>query len=337
MEAIFLFIILTLVGGLFVLLLRKKDTDAVGNQQAKDLRQAINLMQLQFMEHLEKRLDAVRQTVGDTTRVMNTEAKAFAQRTTEIDERLKQMHESVRDLKKFEEFFKSPKARGTWGEASLAHLLSQHYAQDLYELQYGFLSGERADAVFKLPDGKLVSIDAKFPADNFTKMAEAQNEIEREAAEKSFINDVKARIDEIAAKYILPSESTVDYAIMYVPAEAIYYEIINPGTKSTKEDLSSYALRKKVILTSPNLFYLTMNVIEHWFKDVQFSKQTKEVIKRFEQVRKDAEKLADDFGRLGKHLSNAQSSYDDTTKRLDLMTDRVDRLIEGSSPEKELE
>ncbi|KKU10145.1 MAG: hypothetical protein UX15_C0037G0004 [Parcubacteria group bacterium GW2011_GWA1_45_7] len=323
--------------GVMFLLLRKKDTDTVQNQQVKDLREAISAMQLQFMEHLEKRLDAVRQTVGDTTRTMNTEAKAFTQRTTEIDERLKQMHESVKDLKKFEEVFKSPKARGSWGEASLAHLLGQYYAKELYELQYGFSSGERADAVFKLPDGRVVSIDAKFPADNFSKMIGAETDFDRENAEKSFISDVKARIDEIASKYILPGEGTVDYAMMYVPAEAIYYEIVNPGTKSVKEDLTTYALRKKIIITSPNLFYLAMSVIEHWFKDVQFSKQTKEVIKRFEQVRKDAEKLTDDFDRLGKHLSNAQSSYDDTTKRLDLMTDRVDRLIQSGEEEKLLE
>ena len=168
-------------------------------------------------------------------------------------------------------------------------------------------------------------------------MIGAETDFDRENAEKSFISDVKARIDEIASKYILPGEGTVDYAMMYVPAEAIYYEIVNPGTKSVKEDLTTYALRKKIIITSPNLFYLAMSVIEHWFKDVQFSKQTKEVIKRFEQVRKDAEKLTDDFDRLGKHLSNAQSSYDDTTKRLDLMTDRVDRLIQSGEEEKLLE
>lgn len=326
-------VLLSLVGVIFFLL-RKRDIDASQNKEVKELREAITNMQIQLMEHLATQLNSMRGSLENSSTLVNKEARLFTQSITEMREVLKQVHTSVKDVSSFQEIFKSPKLRGSWGEASLEHLLAQYYPRELYELQYMFSSGERADAVFKLPDGKLVAIDSKFPVDNFSKMVEAQTDFEKEQAEKNFIADVKARIDEIATKYILPSEETVDYAIMYVPAEAIYYEMVNPGTKSTREDVVSYGLRKRVVITSPNLFYLTFRTIEHWSKDVQFSKQTREIIKRFEQVRKDAEKLSASFSKLGKHLSNAQSSYEDSSKRLEFITDRVDRLIKGNNEEK---
>jgi DNA recombination protein RmuC len=106
-------------------------------------------------------------------------------------------------------------------------LLSQFYPIDLYQTQYLFSSGEQVDAIFKLPDEQLLSIDAKFPSENFVKMMESDDEKDKKAYQKTFVSDVKKRIDEIANKYILPSENTVDYALMYIPAEAIYYELIN--------------------------------------------------------------------------------------------------------------
>jgi DNA recombination protein RmuC len=260
---------------------------------------------------------------------MHEQIRSFTQGVTEMREALKQVHESVRDVSSFQEIFKSPKLRGEWGEASLEHILSQHYPQELYELQHTFSNGERVDACFKLPDERLLAIDAKFPSENFSKMVESAKETEKAFYRKNFIQDVKNRIDEVASKYILPPEGTLDFALMYIPAEAIYYEIVNQIGKEV--DLAGYAWSKRIILTSPNILYLTLRTVEHWFKDVQVSRETKEILKRLNRIRTDAEKLAQDFRVLGRHISNAQSAYEGSEKRLDLMVNRVSQLTSGKT------
>ena len=139
-------------------------------------------------------------------------------------------------------------------------------------------------------------------------------------------------MDEIASKYILPSESTTDVALMYVPAETVYYEIIN-NVKDA--DIPAYARSKKVILVSPNTFYLTVSAVLHWFHDVEFSKQTRDIAKRLARVAADGTKLADDFRVLGKHLGNARSAYDDSEKRLELMVGRVQNVIRSGEEDVE--
>jgi DNA recombination protein RmuC len=334
------FLVLAFVFGFIVyFILRKRDSDLMQNQSLKELKNSISSMQVQLMEHLASQINAVRDTLDNT---VGKNIQRFSEEFVSVKEDLKRVGEIYQSVDNLQKIFKSPKLRGNWGEASLEHLLAQHYPKELYELQYMFSSGDRADAAFKLPDGKIIAIDAKFPLENFSKLGEVDSDLEKEAIEKTFIQDVKARIDEVAAKYILPQENTLDYAIMYVPAEAVYYEIVNPATKVSKEDLVSYAWSKKVILASPNLLYLTLKTIEHWFRDVQVSRQTQGILKRFERIRKDGEKLGEDFRLLGKHLSNAQSAFGNTERRLDLMVTKVEQLtsikVQGEleEPDKEI-
>jgi len=332
------FVLLALIFGFVVFLLsRKKQDDQMQNQSIKELRDSVSGMQIQMMEHLASQINAMRSSLENQSSAVTKEARIFNEGIVQMREALKQVHEKVETVTTFQEIFKSPKLRGNWGEASLEHLLSQYYPKELYELQKMFSSGERADACFKLPDGKLIAIDSKFPLENFSKLNDSQIDSEKESIQKSFISDVKARIDEIATKYILPSENTLDYAIMYVPAEAVYYAIVNPATKTSKDDLISYAWSKKVIISSPNLFYLTLKTIEHWFRDVQVSKQTQEILKRFEKIRKDSEKLGEDFRVLGKHINNAQTAYGTSEKRLGLMVSKVTQLTKGNLEEELLE
>ena len=292
--------------------------------------------QIQIREHLANQMNVMRGSFENSSRAVSQEAKSFTEKFVEMSELLKRVREGVQNVESFQEIFKSPKLRGTWGEASLEHLLSQYYPKELYELQYMFSSNERADAIFKLPDGRMIAIDSKFPAENFVKLVEANGDAERETSRKNFVQDVKARIDEIATKYILPSENTLDYAMMYVPAEAVYYEMINPASALGKDDMVGYAWNKKVVITSPNQLYLHLKTIEHWFRDVQMSKQTHEIIKQFGKIRKDGDKLADDFRLLGKHLGNAQSAFDSSEKRVGMLVNKVDQLTKGKLDEEPL-
>ena len=156
-------------------------------------------------------------------------------------------------------------------------------------------------------------------------MINAENDINREIHRKQFYNDVKKKIDEIASKYILPGEGTIDRALMYVPAETVYYEIIN-NIKDV--DIPKYARSKKVYLVSPNTFALSVSAILHWFRDVQLNKQTQDIMKRLDRILVDSTKLTDEFQKLGRHISNVKSSYDESEKRVALMVDRVRNVIE---------
>jgi len=189
-----------------------------------------------------------------------------------------------------------------------------------------FASGEKVDAIFYLPDKKILPIDSKFPSENFVKYLETQEEDERKKYMKIFLSDVKKRIDEISSKYILPSENTVDYAIMYVPAEAIYYEMIN----NMSSTILDYAWSRKIIITSPNTLFLTLRVIEHWFKDTKLSKETHLILKKISKINEDAVKLQEGFEKLGKHLSNANSAYEGVVKRVELLNNKILKITEVS-------
>ncbi len=294
------------------------------------LGQQISALQHQISQQLEQSRQAGELS---SSRVMS-QVQAFTQGMTELKGVVEQVQQRVKDVVSFQDIFKSPKLRGIWGEASLESALAQYFPADRYAIQHYFKSGEAVDAVLKLPNDLLLPIDSKFNWENFEKMVNADNEVAHDGFRRQFLSDVKKKIDEIAAKYLIPAEGTTDFALMYMPAETLYYEII----QNIKEaDLSSYARSKKVILVSPNTFFLTVSAILHWFNDVQFSKQTRDIMKRLGRVVQDAGKLADDFRVLGKHLGNAQSAFDDTDKRLGLLVERTQKVIEMSEEAKEIE
>ncbi len=273
-----------------------------------------------------------RQSVQKTSLAMHQQVQSFTQGITKLEEGVKGVNDSLKDVVSFQDIFKSPKLRGRWGETSLESVLAGYFPKERYGIQHYFKSGEAVDAVLKLPNNMLLPIDSKFNWENFEKMVNAEDEISKDAFRKQFLSDVKKKIDEISSKYIIPAESTVDMALMYVPAEAVYYEVVH---NVRDVDVSDYARKKKVILVSPNTFYSTLSAIHHWYRDVQITKQTKDIINRLSRIKTDSEKLSDNFRRLGKHISDAHSAYDDSEKRLTLLTDRVGNIVEMGSPEDE--
>ncbi len=269
-------------------------------------------------------LKEIRGSTDNSAKDINNQMNSFIRETADIRQKMSTMQETVKGISSFQEVFRSPKIRGEWGEASLKHLLKEYFPDALYTFQYPFSSGEKVDAILKLPDEKILPIDAKFPLDNFRKMAESDGE-ERDEYRKKFLDDAKKHIQKIAEKYILPSENTVDFAVMYIPAEAVYYEI----NMAHNIDISEYARSKKVILSSPNTFYLTLRAIEQWFRDTAISKQAHEILQRLTRIEKDGTKLSDDFRKLGLHLKNAVSSYKSSKKRVTLFDKRVKGILKS--------
>jgi DNA recombination protein RmuC len=319
MGWIALFIVVIAAAFLFA---RKSKTDEKQSESILSLERRLTDLIIGQLKEMRTSQDGV-------SKVMNEQISSFTKEATQIKEELKQVEDRMKDVSSFQEIFKAPKLRGEWGEASLEHVISQHFPSELYQSQYSFASGEKVDLIVKLPNGKLLPIDSKFPSESFSRMAGCPAQ-ERAIFQKQFAEDVKKMVDDISLKYIIPAEGTVDFALMYVPAEAVYYEIVNNiGT-----DITSYAMSKKVILTSPNTIYLTLRTIEHWFRDTQISRQTTEILKRLSKISQDATKLMGDFKKLGSHLRNAVSSYDDSEKRLNMFSDKVEKLLEVKEAKK---
>lgn len=316
MDNILLILILIVVVGIFFFVLSSK-------KQGGDSQVITELNKL-IGERLKENKDATISVQG--------QVESFTRGMSDLRNRVEQVQESVKSVVSFQDIFKSPKLRGNWGEASLESSLGQYFGKDQYEIQHYFISGEAVDAVLKLPNKSILPIDSKFNWENFEKMIKAENDINRDIHRKQFLSDVKKKIDEIAGKYILPAEGTTDIALMYVPAESIYYELIN---NIEDADIPKYARLKKVILVSPNTFYLAASAILQWFRNVEVSSQTKEIIKRLERLRTDGEKLDEEFRVLGKHISNASGAYGSTEKRLSLMVDRVKNVVEIGESELE--
>jgi DNA recombination protein RmuC len=329
------------IGGIvtFLILHSRKSQENKPDQSMLLLNQRLDAMSAQTQQALRDTVKLVadqlkdsRESVERSSQTVHKQVEGFTTGLTQLTENLKAVHESVKGVSNFQDIFKSPKLRGIWGEASLESSLQQFFPREGYALQYYFKSGEAVDAILKLPNELILPIDSKFNWENFEKSINAETEANRAIYQKQFFSDVKKKIDEIANKYILPSEGTTDLALMYVPAETVYYEMIN---NISDFDIPTYARGKKVWLVSPNTFGLSVSAIRHWVKDIQLTKQTKDIMKRLERIATDGNKLGDDFRKLGNHLSNARSSYEDSEKRLTLMVDRVQNVVELEEPKEQ--
>lgn len=307
------------IGGVFTFLwIRRLKQEARQERRLRDLEDHLS-------ELINKQLKEMRGTVDGTSEAMHKQIKSFTKETEKLRNEIGDIQEAMDSVNSFQEFFVSPKARGEWGEASLEHILKEYFSADFYESQHMFEGGEQVDAVLKLPNDKLLPIDSKFPFDNYRKMVEESDEEKKKKYKKQFLKDVKKKVTSISNKYILPSEGTVEFAVMYIPAEAVYYEI----NVSQEIDVAQYAREKNIILASPNTIFLTLKSIEHWFRDTRISRKTQEIIKGISRIEKDADKLEDEFRKLGKHLSNASSAYDRSDQRLERFTEKVEKLTEN--------
>ena len=229
-----------------------------------------------------------------------------------------------KDISGLQNLLRAPKFRGEMGETLLGNLLDQVLPKDHYELQHSFKTRETVDAIIKI-GANIVPVDAKFPLENFQAFVNAQSEDEKNSYRKIFVTDVKNRINEIANKYILPDEGTFDFALMYIPAENIYYEI------TIKEDLLSFALSKRVIPVSPNTLYAYLQVICLGLKGMQVERNAKEILANLNRMQQDMLKFAEDFRLVGNHIQNAKTKFDDAEKKLSRFQDK---LISSSSNDK---
>ncbi|PIW67893.1 hypothetical protein COW09_01195 [bacterium (Candidatus Moisslbacteria) CG12_big_fil_rev_8_21_14_0_65_36_11] len=243
-----------------------------------------------------------------------------AQALTLYSKGLGTVEELSRQIQGFQDFFRSPKLRGNIGEQVLENLLSENLTQEHFKLQYRFKDGQIVDAIIKFKN-QIIPIDAKFPLDNYSKLARAVTEKEREMAEKMFNVDVKREIDKIAKNYILPQEGTVDYAVMYIPSETIYYEIL-----TSKNNLFDYARSKKVFTVSPNTFLGFLRTVMLGMKGEQIKEEYQQVLEILRAVSHDTEKLGETLSVVTKHINDAKNSLDRLNNEYFKLNSKVDQI-----------
>lgn len=237
-------------------------------------------------------------------------------------------------MKNLQDYLRSPKLRGSIGEEVLKDLISQMFPKNSFFLQYSFKSGDKVDAAIKT-DAGLLPIDAKFPAENFQKLIAAENDKERDLARKEFVKDVKKHINDIAKKYILPEEGTMDFALMYIPSEPIYYEVVN------LTELTEFARKNRVYPVSPNTLYANLQVILLSFQGKEIEKSTRQVFTLLRAIQKDYVKISDELSVLNRHINNAYNQMANVNSGFALMGQKLsstETLVETSKEEqKQLE
>jgi DNA recombination protein RmuC len=271
---------------------------------------------------VDRRLEAMTATMDRRLETATKTTTAIHQQLGQLGQANAEILARANDLKKLEQALRPPKARGGFGELLLGNLLRDRLPPDAYTLQYGFKTGERVDAVIRVE--RLVPIDAKFPLDNFERLAEAESDDERALYEKAFARDLKNHVDAIAQKYIRPDEGTYDFALMYLPSEGVYYELVCGKTGA----LLQYAHEKRVFPVSPTTFTSQLQVIALGLKGMQIEQRAHEVMAYVAQLQGDFTRFRDDFQVVGKHIGNAQSKFAEAEKRLDRFDTKLERAVE---------
>jgi DNA recombination protein RmuC len=241
------------------------------------------------------------------------------------------MAEQAKELSQLQQILRPPKARGGFGELLLENLLADRLPRSAFEIQYGFSGGERVDAAIKVD--RLVPIDSKFPLDNFERMIASDNDLERQQFEKLFARDVKSHVDAIASKYIRPDEGTYEFAFMYLPSEAIYYELACGRTGA----LLAYAHEKRVLPVSPTTLTAYLQVIVLGLKGLQIEQHAQEVMAYCARLQTDFSKFKEDFELVGTHLERAYKKFGDSEKRLGKFETKLEQATESQELEAPVE
>ncbi|MBU1853608.1 MAG: DNA recombination protein RmuC [Candidatus Omnitrophica bacterium] len=307
--------------------------------QSKESDEKINTLRSEWSETLSrntdlilKQLNSMNTSVGsqlnNTVRVFGEVKESLGS----LDQKTQQIYEVGKDISSLQEILRAPKMRGGLGELFLENLLEQIMPRrDFYELQHSFKSGERVDAVIKIGK-KLVPVDSKFPMESFTRFIETENDEDKRRIKKEFVKAVKEHINSIADKYILPDEDTYDFALMYIPAENVYYEaVLKDEDFGGERSIFSHAVSRKVVPVSPNSFYAYLQVIILGLRGLGIEEKTQEVIKKLVTLKGSLERFKGDFDKMGTHIKNINSSYSSAKERLDRFGNKLSTIdsLEG--------
>jgi len=299
------------------------------------------LLLILMQRQLSSLREQVRKSLENTDQILTQRFESTSKTVSEVQTNLarleesnKRIYEVGKDISSLQEILQAPKIRGGMGEFLLGDLLSQILPSRHFSLSHTFKSGERVDAVIHLGK-RVVPVDSKFPLENFRKLLEADSDQDRKVYRRRFVSDVKLHIDTIARKYILPDEETFPFALMYIPAENVYYEtIIKEQEEENGKGIISYAMQKRVIPVSPNTFYVYLQTIILGLKGLEVEKNAQEIISALGRLRVDFDRFSRDFGIIRTHLRNANVCYDSADRKLQRFEDKL-KLVECTPSDRE--
>jgi DNA recombination protein RmuC len=330
--------------GLLVYLITKKSDkrDDAATQYLKadltELTKGVGELKDSLNEKISSKLDKSQQHMSESIqRQFGQSAKIIAeitQRLTKLDETNKRVVDVADELRTLQNVLQNPKQRGVLGEYYLAQVLENVLPPERFTLQHKFKDGEIVDAVIMLEKGKLLPVDSKFSLENYNRLVEEKDKLRQDSIAKLFKADLKLRIDE-TAKYIRPSEGTMDYAFMFIPSEAIYYDLLinKVGTAGTSaRDLIEYAFREKhVIIVSPTTFMAYLQTVLQGLRGLQIEEQAKEIQVRVGQLSTHIGAYETYMQKLGNSLGTTVNHYNTAHKELKKIDKDIVKIAKTSS------
>jgi DNA recombination protein RmuC len=298
---------------------------------AKSVAQRLDSVAPALQDAIKSSAQITGQMTSDAQTKMADELKSTRDQISQIQRQLGEVQEAGKQMSQtaqtLEGILGGAKSRGSLGEVTLEGLLNDSLASAQYVMQYRFSSGETADAVIKLRDKKLMAIDSKFPLDAYRRIS-----AEGDEARRAFATAVKGHADVISKKYIVPDEGTLDVALMFVPSESVYYELLQTSD-NRGQPLDAYCREQHVIAVSPNTLYAHLHVIALGLRGMQMEENAKQLLASLSGIEKQLEKFADKFATLGTHLKNAQQSYSESDKLFERAQNTLETMLGTGVPE----
>ncbi|MBM3155428.1 MAG: DNA recombination protein RmuC [Chloroflexi bacterium] len=287
-----------------------------------DIGQALSNVQ-QEINNLRQQMNTGLGSVGTIASGMLSTQAATSERLGKLEKATERLIEVGQDISSLQDILQPPKLRGILSETLLESLLSSYLPRESFKMPYQFPNGVLVDAVIFLPAGT-VPIDAKFPLDNFRKMLDATEDKDRQQYGKDFARDVTKHINDICGKYILPDYGTLDFALSYIPAENVYYEIIIKDEGSQR--IADYALSKRVIPVSPNTFYAHLQAIAIGLKGLRVEKFAREILANLSHLKGEFDRFQEDYRLVGTHIHHAAQKYGEAERKLTRFSDKLATL-----------
>ncbi|MDP3727467.1 MAG: DNA recombination protein RmuC [bacterium] len=335
MDTGLLIVLVVIIAGFAALFFALKSRAA----KAREGESSALLMLQNQLNEIGRLVDA---KIGESAKLMQTQTSEISQKTeriirditerlTRVDEGQKQVVNFADQLKNLQDILKNPKQRGILGEYYLETVLKNVLPPGSYQMQYPFRDGTIVDAAIFVKE-KIIPVDSKFSLENYNRIVEAREPAERERLEKVFRQDLKNRIDE-TAKYVKPGEGTMDFAFMFIPAEAVFYDLlVNKVGVTDAEDLVEYAFRQKhVIIVSPTSFLAYLQTVLQGLRALQIEESAKAIRKNVEDLRRHLDSYETHFKRVGTHLGTTVNMYNTAYRELGKVDKDVLRITGKSA------
>ncbi|RAL57580.1 hypothetical protein BLD25_01455 [Candidatus Gracilibacteria bacterium GN02-872] len=336
LEVILMLIILFLVGVIFYLLAKtgkKSDESSLKliQQQILHLNKSIDFKLSENSKNTIKQAEINTSITKDATKKI----EEITKKLSSLEETNKQIKDIGGQLEGLENILKNPKQRGILGEYFLENVLKNILPPENYKIQYKFSSGEIVDAAIFVKD-KIIPIDSKFSLENYNKILETDDLLQKEIYIKEFKNDLKKRIDE-TSKYIKPEEKTMDFAFMFIPSEGVYYDlIVNKvgAIESKTTDLIEYAFKeKKVIIVSPTSFYAYLQTVLQGLRALIIEEKATEIVKKVNSLKKYLDEYETLFEKLGNSLSTTVNHYNNSYKKFNQIEKNILKISDSEDLE----